>query len=345
MKIVSSFVNNKIHPDVYDCFSFFNEFDVLELRLHYLSSVVDKFILVEANKTFSNKPKPLYFEENKSRFAPFLDKIVHIKITEYPSQVVMDNAWAIESYQRNSILEGLKNCKPEDIIIISDVDEIPTRDVITRYKTGELSGISKLDQMRCNYYINYRAIIRPWYGSNILTYRDILENNADKYSYIYSTEMVESLNQGTTLTKIRLIRNGVPVIRNAGWHFSFLGGLDKIIYKLTSFAHHTDYEREYTDKNLLIKRIKNGVDLFKPENTRFIPIKIDHRFPQYLVDNQEKYAHLIYHDISFWHNFFTVVTFSVYLLFFWLPLQWFKRSFKNTSWYKKIKSVLKRTKV
>jgi beta-1,4-mannosyl-glycoprotein beta-1,4-N-acetylglucosaminyltransferase len=328
-------------PIVYDCFQFFNELDLLEIRLNILSGVVDKFVLVEADKSHSNQPKPLYFEENKSHFQSFLDKIIHIKITQYPD-IALKNAWAAESYQRNMILEGLKNCNPDDVVIISDVDEIPTIDIINQFKEGKLKGIHNLSQMRCNYYINYRAIIRHWLGTNMLNYKDIIENNAEKYKYVYDEVLVESLNQGTTPTKIRMLQDA-PIIKNAGWHFSFLGGLDNIIYKLTSFTHHTDYEREYADKNLLIERIDKGIDLFQPKNTRFVPIKIDKRFPKYIVENQDKYAHLIYRDISLWHNITIVVYMYLYYYLINLPASWFKKTFKHTSLYKKAKGLIKRT--
>jgi hypothetical protein len=72
-------------PKVFDCFLFFNEFDVLDIRLNELNDKVDKFILVESTKGFSNKDKPLYFLENKERYAKFLDKIVHVVVDEWKS--------------------------------------------------------------------------------------------------------------------------------------------------------------------------------------------------------------------------------------------------------------------
>ena len=107
---------------IIDCFPFFNELDILEIRLNILNDFVDKFILVEASNTQSKLDKPFYFEENKKRFDKFLDKIIHIKVTDYPDQ----NGWEMENYQRNCILKGLNNIElsTDDIIGISDVDEI-----------------------------------------------------------------------------------------------------------------------------------------------------------------------------------------------------------------------------
>ena len=85
---------------IYDCFTFFNEFDLLEIRLNELDSVVDKFVLVEATKTFSGKDKPLYFNENKNKFNKFLNKIIHVIVDEYPN---LNGDWVIENHQRNEI--------------------------------------------------------------------------------------------------------------------------------------------------------------------------------------------------------------------------------------------------
>lgn len=95
---------------VYDCFPFFNELDLLELRLRELSPVVDKFVLVEATRTFQKKEKPLVFEENKNRFSSFLDKIEHIVVGKFPGffyKFRVPNAWDYENFQRDQISIGL----------------------------------------------------------------------------------------------------------------------------------------------------------------------------------------------------------------------------------------------
>src|SRR5208337_1996465 len=107
---------------IYDCFTFFNELELLGLRLHELAEVVDKFVLVEATKTHSNQPKPLHYQENRSRFGGFHDKIIHIIVDDLPDA---KDPWVLENYQRNCIARGLVNCRPDDFLLISDLDEIP----------------------------------------------------------------------------------------------------------------------------------------------------------------------------------------------------------------------------
>lgn len=116
---------------LYDCFTFFNELDLLEIRLNILNDSVDKFVIVEATRTQNNKEKCLYFEENKARFAKFEDKIIHVVVKEFPQKL---EQWTIENYQRNEIMRGLVNCKDDDVIIISDLDEIPNPKYIKKYK-------------------------------------------------------------------------------------------------------------------------------------------------------------------------------------------------------------------
>ena len=94
---------------IYDCFTFFNELDLLEIRLNVLNGCVDKFVLVEMGKTHTGKDKPLVFEQNKERFSIFKDKIIHIIVDDYPELEKSEsdgygNKWLLENYQRDAIM-------------------------------------------------------------------------------------------------------------------------------------------------------------------------------------------------------------------------------------------------
>lgn len=122
---------------VYDCFTFYNEFELLELRLRSLWDAVDCFVLVEADKTFTNRPKPYYFAERKAEFAEFLPKIRHIMgRVELPYRGTGD--WAIEFAQRNLIAQGLTDAEPEDLVFISDLDEIWAPDILQRLQVNRV---------------------------------------------------------------------------------------------------------------------------------------------------------------------------------------------------------------
>ena len=128
---------------IYDCFTFFNELELLELRLHELAGVVDKFVLVEATKTHSNQPKPLCYQENRSRFGEFQDRIIHIVVDDLPDA---KNAWVLENFQRNGIGRGLTNCRPDDWVLVSDIDEIPRATTVAR--------VSREMQFRDDFFVN-----------------------------------------------------------------------------------------------------------------------------------------------------------------------------------------------
>ena len=121
---------------VYDCFQFFNELDILKLRLHVMAPVVDKFVISEATETFSGMKKPLYFDENREMFAEFADKIIHVVVDDTPEGDTHDR----DTFQKNAVGRGLKGCMDDDIIIFSDLDEIPNpmkvKEIISDCKEG-----------------------------------------------------------------------------------------------------------------------------------------------------------------------------------------------------------------
>lgn len=272
---------------IYDCFTFFNELDLLEIRLNVLNEVVDKFVLIEATKTHSNYDKPLYFKQNKERFKKFEHKIIHVVVDEYPE---FETAWTNENHQRNRIAKSLKDCQDDDTIIISDLDEIPNPDKILEYK--DTQGIKAFKQNFFYCYLNNLSN-EYWIYSKMLSYKDF-KNILDDYSE-YSESLMEKINQGTTATKIRqYLGDKNIIIENGGWHFSYLADLEKISYKMKSFAHQKFNSKEYTDIENIERRIKEGKDLFNRKGYKFQKIKITEKdFPQYIVDNQEKFKKYI----------------------------------------------------
>jgi beta-1,4-mannosyl-glycoprotein beta-1,4-N-acetylglucosaminyltransferase len=317
---------------IYDCFTFFNELDLLEIRLNVLSPVVDKFVLVEADKTFTNENKPFYFEENKKRYESFLDRIIHIKINEYSFEY--NSAWDMEYYQRNKISEGLKNCVFDDIILISDLDEIANPYEIVKYKNGIYGkGLFALRQLIFYYFLNYQKVITKYScRSKIIT---------------YSTYIAENW----TPQNIRMGKNN-GVIKNGGWHFSWLGGYEAIKYKIKSFSHQELDNEKYVNDGI-IRKIEKGHTLSDKKSDRFVPVIIKYgAFPKYIVDNQSKYKDLVYQkDINYPHNFFIYVTACISLLIEMLfPIKLFVRIAKKllkiligANNYQKLKEWIKKT--
>ncbi|MDR2816458.1 MAG: hypothetical protein LBB62_07130 [Proteiniphilum sp.] len=261
---------------VYDCFLFFNELDILEMRLNILSGIVDKFVLVEADKTFSNMQKPLFFENNQDRYLQFLDKIIYIKIIDYPEY---KDAWNMEYYQRNKIIEGIRCCDTNDTILVSDVDEIPNPNTIKYYKENKI-GLYALIQDYYNYYLNYkRCVFRTWDLAKIARYEDIIKLN-------YTPQQLRDSKTD-------------KVIKNGGWHFSHQGGIKKIKYKIEAFSHQEYNNEKYTGNEILEEKIHRGLDIYNRKDYRFKPVKITKAtYPVYIFNNKEKYSKFIYAKIK-----------------------------------------------
>ena len=271
----------------YDCFTFFNELDLLEIRLNVLDAVVDRFVLVEATKTHSGKDKPLYFENNKQRFSRFAHKITHIVVDDYPP---FETSWTYENHQRNGIMRGLDNLNPDDTIMISDLDEIPDPAMVEKHK--KTPGVKLFEQKLYYYYLNYQSVSSlVWrLGTRMLSYREFLSLD-DKHSP-YNEFVLAAVNQGPTPTKVRFYAKAVCV-RNAGWHFSYLGGVDAIIEKIQSSSHQENNRETYRDPEWIRQRIQSGKDVFG-RSLRYFGVELDATFPQYIVSHQRNYPHLIF---------------------------------------------------
>ncbi|WP_124020618.1 hypothetical protein [Flavobacterium aquariorum] len=267
---------------VYDCFIFFNELDLLEIRLNELNDVVDKFVLVEADRTFQNSSKPFIFEENKERFSGFLDKIIHVKISKYPLFVPIFNPfspWKIEFFQRNSIVKGLVDCKPDDIILISDVDEIPDASVIKKYIHQGINKIYGLKMDMFMYFLNNKLVFDS--GSNMTKEESI--DGIWHCTAMVPYRLFKKKPFKIRKTIMRTKRRGevYEIIPNAGWHFTYVGGVKKIIQKLEAFSHSEYNLAEYKDEKSIIELINTGKDLFGRE-MEFEVISKDSNLPKYL---------------------------------------------------------------
>ena len=224
---------------IIDCFTFNDELDVLEIRLNELYDSVDHFVLVEASKTQSLKDKPLFFEMNKNRFSKFLDKIIHIKITEYPQ---FFDLWGMENFQRNQIIKGIEQLtlNDEDIILISDLDEIPSKEAILHIKQSKLD-VGCIAMKFSAYYMNFIAK-RKWIGTVYVKMKHF--KTATPQFYRGCKDRQVPLNNDKVM----------------GWHLSWLGGPKKVWEKAHSCIEPYDKSKiipleEFTKQfNDLIER-------------------------------------------------------------------------------------------
>lgn len=273
---------------IYDCFMFFNELDILEIRLNILNDIVDKFVLVEGNKTCSGTDKEFIFEKNKQRYEKFLDKIIHIKVDDFPkleesAKDDFGNRWILENFQRDAIMRGLINCKDDDIVLISDVDEIPNPKAIKNYK----NGIGSFEQKFMYYFLNNHCLEESiWIKAKIGRYSDLLNPNQDLPS-----EDCYGFSKKGLPTYFRFCQG--QRIKNGGWHFSYCGGVEAIIKKRQSIVSQQFNTDENMKPDVILQNIQKGKDILERPDKTFLAIPLDRSFPKYILNNQEKYKHLI----------------------------------------------------
>ena len=279
---------------VYDCFQFFNELDILKIRLNVLSPVVDKFVISEATETFSGLKKPLYYEENKELFAEFADKIIHVVVDDTPA----GDTHYRDTFQKNAVTRGLEGCTDDDIIIFSDLDEIPNPDKIREIlKDFQEDKIYHFAQRLFYCYLNMEEV-----SGSLLSYAGEFEGVTHK-KWIGTKMLSYKLlrEQKLLLGDLRFPERKEIGIRvdDGGWHFGYMGGhgekdiKKRVQEKVISAAH-----QEYNSKHVLSQvtdQIKDGKDIFG-RNARFVRCEIDDSFPQYIREHQKELDFLIMHE-------------------------------------------------
>lgn len=261
---------------VYDCFTFLDNFDILEIRLNELRDVVDQFVVCESTHNFAGGRKPLFLSENRKRFSDFPLKILVLDEPD-DAQVTSGNLFANEFRQKNYLKTALLECKDDDIIIMSDIDEIPFPSIVQSYLNNGWSGSVCTVGMFMGYY--YLNVIQEGYhwGSTFIT----------TWSRVKPTELF-------------ILRNDLAYreycLWDQGYHFSYLGGAEVIKYKLDSFTHKGDFPPEtFTMENIKkclveLKDLFGREGVFKAHDINTLP-----GFPKYVLNNQEKFSHLLYH--------------------------------------------------
>ena len=282
---------------IIDCFTFFNELDLLEFRLKLLDAHVDHFVIAESNLTHSGKPKPRYFQENKKRFGPWLHKITYLPVnqssegldftkpeTSYNPQSA---AWKLENEQRNALSAAATLASDDDLVLTSDLDEIPNPFVLK--KADLTKGPVALSMLFHYYFFNCQNVggERWWNGSILCTGKQFAQISPQQ---------------------LRDNRNVYRSIPKSGWHFSYLGGLEKIKYKIQSFAHTEFNKEEFLSDANIIKAMEEGRDIFnRPDTTyRFFS---PYYYPGWLRSVMQQYPGFLH--LKNKDHFFTKVYYSI----------------------------------
>ena len=278
---------------VFDCFSFYDELDLLEIRLNVMNDVVDYFVLSEATRTFTGRLKPLHYDDNKARFKKFEHKIRHIIIEDKEYRPEID-VWQREFDQKNAVFRGVYDIKNDDFVIISDLDEIINPDAITSAINNNPNSISAFIQPCFYYFLNcqssevidmaklakFKYVRSP---EQLRAYPKINSHNANK--------LVKMFNRWRWIVRKRL--SPCAIQENGGWHFTYMKSPENISKKIMSFSH-TEFDlKEFTSINSIESRIKSITDPFDRDYQLNI-VPIDDYFPEYILNNQKKYSHIIY---------------------------------------------------
>ncbi len=266
---------------IYDCFTFRDELDILELRLSILDKVVDNFVICEANKTFTNQPKDYIFLKEFERFEKWIPKITYCPIELDDTGLDFtqkDNSynptspsWQFEYQQRSALIYGLENIQPDDIILMGDIDEIPDPSLFKKY---DVPVVYAMDFFY--YYANNKSI-------------------GPRDSIWFGTAQISGdyLKKISSFQELRDIKNNFQKIKS-GWHLSYMGGKEMIQNKIKSFSH-TEYNKEeyYSDENVNLS-LSTGKDIFNREGMNFSIIDINTYYPSDVLELLKLYPNLIY---------------------------------------------------
>ena len=260
-----------------DCFIFYNEIDLLTYRLNILNDIVDYFVVVEATHTFTGKEKKLFFNENKHLFDKFNDKIIHIIVDDFPYKYPNINfgnneQWQNEFFQRNAISRGLtciNNLDQNDVIMISDLDEIPDPCTLDKVKKGDIIVDINILLMDLYYYNLNSKMKEKWALCKIISYKRYKELN-------------------WTCNDIRNAQ--CPAILKGGWHLSYFGDKHFIKNKINTFSHQELNTDNFTDELKIEERINNSKDLYDRDvglerieikDNAYLPVEYDKYLNKY----------------------------------------------------------------
>ena len=282
---------------IYDCIPFFNELDILKLRMQIMAPYVDKFVLEESTVTFSGEPKEMTFAGHRDMFAEFEDKIIYVAVDNSPMSDVTTHER--DKFQKNQLIRGMADCTPDDIIIFSDVDEIPNPKTLEKIiQNFDSNKIYHLAQRMFYCFLNMEEVSgsllsitgefkdvvqKQWLGTKVCSFA-----NLPQEGIVYLREVSPD--------DPRSVR-----VEDGGWHFGYMGGngerdvAKRIGIKVKAAAHQEYNSSRYL--NEAVDRLLCGEDIFG-RNGKFVRVPIDETYPEYLRNHQEEYAFLIAPEVG-----------------------------------------------
>ena len=263
---------------IFDCCIYLDEDFILNLRFNILNDFVDYFVVVESNKTWQNNEKKFNF--NIKNFDKFSHKIIYIKVEDMPEG---ENPWLRENFQRNCITRGLLKANDEDLIIISDADEIPNPEKIINFDYERKYGV--FEQKQYYYKLNLFNQSNPvWRGSKACIKK-----------YLKSPQWLRELKiKKRALWRIDKI-NLKYSIENGGWHFCNLKTPHQLLFKYKNLCEYKDnhafmnsIDEKFLNATFIEENIKNQKDIIG-RNDIFVKENINNSYPRYILNNLGKF--------------------------------------------------------
>ena len=260
---------------IFDCFQYFNEEHIVDLRFNILNKFVNTFVIVESTVNHQGKPKKLHFDINK--YKKFKNKINYIVVDDTPENIKKPHKGGeslVEQHQRNSIVKGLKNAEDSDLVILSDVDEIPNLNKLVEFNRNKYAVFSQKMFMYKLNLLNLRE--NNWHGSKIC-----LKKNFKSPQWLRNLKFKKY-----PFWRIDKIRN-LQVIQNGGWHFAYLQSPENISKKIQSFAHGEFNKADIANEENIRMKIERGQDVFD-RGYSLKKVQVDSTFPEYILENKDK---------------------------------------------------------
>lgn len=283
---------------LFDCFTFFDELEVLELRLAELADVVYRFVLVEATLTFSGRPKPLVFMENRERFRPYLDKIEHVILIEDDFPKDTNSAWAREHFSRRAMLRGLTDASPDDFVLVSDVDEIPRPEVLSKVLAASNAArqLTVFESTCYVYYFNLKASSRQpslVQAPRLLQRRYCLDPQAVR---AFKPRVGKSRRLAWIEPQILGLRTwsrfGYPlqvrVEPRSSWHFTYNGTPEQLRAKILAYSHTEKATPDIVDTDVIEKAVADRTYIFDGAE-RFEEVPLGSELPRSLSNHPERW--------------------------------------------------------
>tara|TARA_B100000700_G_scaffold34192_1_gene33020 strand:- start:59 stop:865 length:807 start_codon:yes stop_codon:yes gene_type:complete len=266
---------------IFDCITYLNEDHLLNLRFNILNEYVDYFVVCEAKEDHRGREKKLNFSYEK--FSRFKEKIIYLVVEKFEN---CKRTWDRQNYQRNYLINGISKANNDDLILFSDVDEIPNLKNLDYFKNKLKDNIGIFDQKVFYYKLNLRVTdYEQWEGTRICNKRFLK-------SFSWLRDKVRLKNLKYSFWRFDKFKK-IYKIENGGWHFSFLGNAEFISSKIKSYVHSEYDQEKYTKIEEINNRIKNALDPYDRKK-KIITVPIDKTYPEFIYLNKEKLKDLIY---------------------------------------------------